>query len=217
MYKGPALKTPKIGKQKTTAPSKSNKQAKFRQLFESMGPTPDPFVTTVEGLPEDWVPRSEDWVPLQVLVHLETGRVRGSSAEGLSDEAARQRIQALRAVVSLEQLQDHIGIWMQEVLPGPTTTKERALRFLEEAIELVQALGLTQEDIQRTGEMVFERPAGEPSQEVGGVVSTLLALTNHLKVSAHAAALAEIERMDTPEVKARVQARQAEKRKRLGV
>src|SRR5690606_23251226 len=51
--------------------------------------------------------------------------------------------------------------------------KLRALRFLEEAIELVQAAGLSIEEVERVKQYVYWRPPGEIPQEVGGVMVTL--------------------------------------------
>ncbi|WP_219924670.1 hypothetical protein [Halomonas sp. ND22Bw] len=55
-------------------------------------------------------------------------------------------------------------------------TSERNHRFLEEALELVQACGCTQEEARQLVEYVFGRKAGDPVQEVGGVQVTLAAL-----------------------------------------
>ena len=54
--------------------------------------------------------------------------------------------------------------------------EERSHRFLEEALELVQATGCTADEAHALVEYVFQRPAGETSQEVGGVMLTLAAL-----------------------------------------
>jgi hypothetical protein len=53
---------------------------------------------------------------------------------------------------------------------------ERNHRFIEEALELVQSLGYSREEAHRIVDYVFDRPTGEPSQELGGVVVTLNAL-----------------------------------------
>lgn len=53
---------------------------------------------------------------------------------------------------------------------------ERQHRFLEEALELVQSLGCTIGEAIHLVGYVFDRPPGEPRQEVGGVVLTLSAL-----------------------------------------
>ena len=53
---------------------------------------------------------------------------------------------------------------------------ERNHRFLEESLELVQALGCTQSEAHQLVDYVFSRPVGDASQECGGVMVTLAAL-----------------------------------------
>lgn len=53
---------------------------------------------------------------------------------------------------------------------------ERAHRFIEESLELVQARGLSREDVLMLVDYVYDRPKGEDTQEVGGVLLTLAAL-----------------------------------------
>jgi hypothetical protein len=53
---------------------------------------------------------------------------------------------------------------------------ERNHRFLEEALELVQSCGCTKDEAHQLVEYVYNRPSGEKSQEVGGVMVTLAAL-----------------------------------------
>lgn len=53
---------------------------------------------------------------------------------------------------------------------------ERNARFLEEALELVQANGLTEDEVMQIFKYVYGRPIGELSQEVGGVMTTLASL-----------------------------------------
>ncbi len=55
---------------------------------------------------------------------------------------------------------------------------ERNHRFLEEALELVQANGCTRSEALQLVDYVFDRPKGEIFQEIGGVVVTLNALGN---------------------------------------
>lgn len=47
---------------------------------------------------------------------------------------------------------------------------ERNHRFLEEALELVQACGCTESEAAQLVAYVYGRPAGDPPQEVGGVM-----------------------------------------------
>ncbi|WP_415279264.1 hypothetical protein [Brucella sp. BZ] len=53
---------------------------------------------------------------------------------------------------------------------------ERCDRFIEEALELVQAIGYSPDRAHALVDYVFNREIGEPHQEVGGVMVTLAAL-----------------------------------------
>ncbi len=53
---------------------------------------------------------------------------------------------------------------------------ERNHRFLEEALELVQACGATRKECIQLIDYVYSRPRGDAKQEVGGVLITLSAL-----------------------------------------
>lgn len=57
--------------------------------------------------------------------------------------------------------------------------RERALRFLEEALELAQSTGLSAEDVETVKTYVFSRPV-EPhvGKELGGTLVTLFALAD---------------------------------------
>lgn len=74
--------------------------------------------------------------------------------------------------------QKKVKVWMLacfgETISNDVT--ERNHRFLEEALELVQALGCTQSEAHQLVDYVFDRPIGEPAQEIGGVMVTLAAL-----------------------------------------
>ena len=82
--------------------------------------------------------------------------------------------------------QDCVNEWMQVCFGEEISSDvvERNHRFLEEALELVQSLGITKSDVLKLVDYTFGRPAGEPSQEVGGVMVTLAALcsTNNLQM-----------------------------------
>lgn len=54
--------------------------------------------------------------------------------------------------------------------------KERNHRFLEEALELVQACNCSASEAHQLVDYVFNRPVGDKGQEVGGVMITLAAL-----------------------------------------
>lgn len=76
-----------------------------------------------------------------------------------------------------------------------TSIAERADRFLEEAIELYQALG---GDIARAGQIakhVYAKPAGKIEQEIGGVGVTLLSVCECVGTSADECESSEFSRV----------------------
>jgi len=74
---------------------------------------------------------------------------------------------------------------------------ERNHRFLEESLELVQSLGCSASEAHQLVDYTFGRPAGEPRQEVGGVVTTLSALCSANGFDMNEAAEAELARIWT--------------------
>lgn len=78
----------------------------------------------------------------------------------------------------MKSFQQRVQDWMMECFSMEICrdTQERNHRFLEESLELVQATGCTASEAHQLVDYVFGRPAGEPSQEVGGVMVTLSAL-----------------------------------------
>lgn len=87
--------------------------------------------------------------------------------------------------------------------------QERSRRFLEEALEAVQATGFSATDAHRMVDYVYSRPVGELPQEVGGVMMTLAALCLAHGLDMNALGEAELTRV-TQEID-QVRARQAEK------
>lgn len=73
---------------------------------------------------------------------------------------------------------ERVSAWAKECFGSNYVedTSERNLRFLEEAIELVQACDFTQDEAHRVVDYVYGRQSGEVGQEVGGVVLTLILL-----------------------------------------
>lgn len=90
-------------------------------------------------------------------------------------------------------------------------TIERNHRFIEEALELVQACSCTQSEAHQLVDYVFGRPVGEVQQEAGGVMVTLAALCRAQGISMHEAGEKELARIWT-KVEA-IRAKQAAKPK----
>jgi len=95
--------------------------------------------------------------------------------------------------------------------PEAPSIRLRARRFLEEALELAQACNVDRENAIRIVNNIYDRPAGDPFQEVGGAAITLLALCEQAQISFVGATEIEWGRINKPEVLAKVQRRQAEK------
>jgi hypothetical protein len=89
--------------------------------------------------------------------------------------------------------------------------EERSHRFLEEALELVQACGCTADEAHQLVDYVYGRPVGEKHQEVGGVMVTLAALCLAQALDMHEAGETELKRVWT-KVEA-IRAKQAAKPK----
>lgn len=109
--------------------------------------------------------------------------------------------------------QDRVKPWLLECF-GPVIAAdklERCDRFIEEALELVQACGYDQARAHALVDYVFGRPIGEPSQEVGGVMVTLAALCLAHHLDMQGAGETELARILRPEIVAKIRAKQAAK------
>ncbi len=110
-----------------------------------------------------------------------------------------------RGVISVESIarlsritrQRRVGQWALEAfgVGQSMDPKQRALRLLEEAVEAYQAVDGDKVLAHLTIDVMFERPAGEIGQELGGVAVTLLALANALGLSADHEEAREIARV----------------------
>ena len=76
----------------------------------------------------------------------------------------------------------------------------RLHRFLEEALELVQSLGLTREEAHQLVDYVFGREIGEPRQELGGVLTTLGTLAAAAGLDMQDDGERELARVNQPEM-----------------
>jgi hypothetical protein len=95
--------------------------------------------------------------------------------------------------------QDRVQPWMMACF-GPeiaADVTERCDRFIEEAFELVQSLGWTPDRARALIDYTWSRPAGEPKQEVGGVMVTLAALCLAKDYDMHHAGETELARIWT--------------------
>lgn len=109
--------------------------------------------------------------------------------------------------------QAQVGKWLVSCF-GATIAGdkvERNHRFLEESLELVQSCGCTKEEALQLVDYVFNRPVGEMSQEVGGVMTTLASLCRAHEVGMYECGFVELGRVW--EIKDKIRAKQAAKPK----
>lgn len=91
--------------------------------------------------------------------------------------------------------------WLNEICwDDPTDLAERRARFIEEALELVQSLDMTESDVMQVVGYVFNRPSGLPAQEFGGVATTLAVLADYTGYDLMDCGEDELERVSEPEV-----------------
>lgn len=101
--------------------------------------------------------------------------------------------------MSEESFQERVQPWLMECFGAMIAgdREERNHRFLEEALELVQACGATASEARQLVDYVYGRPVGEPAQEVGGVMVTLAALCLANDLDMHQAGEVELARIWT--------------------
>lgn len=87
--------------------------------------------------------------------------------------------------MSFTSFQQDVDAWVLSTFGADNAAdrNERLQRFLEEALELCQAAGLSRDTADNMTEYVFARPKGEISQELGGTLTTLAALSNCLSLN----------------------------------
>lgn len=89
--------------------------------------------------------------------------------------------------------------------------EERNHRFLEEALELVQACDCTADEAHKLVDYVYGREVGDPPQEVGGVMVTLAALCLANEMDMHKCGEIELNRITQPEMVEKIREKQKRK------
>lgn len=102
-------------------------------------------------------------------------------------------------VEALNVFQCGVDKWMDACFNDTikADVQERCDRFIEEALEFIQAAGYSADRAHALVDYTFGRPQGEINQEVGGVMVTLAAMCNTLKVAIGVAAETELARVWT--------------------
>lgn len=87
-------------------------------------------------------------------------------------------------------IQLEVKEWAEECF-GPKRLDDQHLvtvRFVEEALELAQAAGISQREVTQIAHYVYNRPVGQLRNEVGGVYITLSNVCNAFLIDMEAAA-----------------------------
>lgn len=114
----------------------------------------------------------------------------------------------------LDSLQEEHRVWLGKLGSQPVDLQMRLRRFVEEAAELTQAAGLDFPTFIKVAADSYSRPEGEVHQELGGTMVTLLCLANVLGLSAWDEGVREFDRINTPEMIAKIAAKQKVKAER---
>jgi hypothetical protein len=114
----------------------------------------------------------------------------------------RESLPALVELVGVtpgEGFQARVAAWVVSRLGAAhqQNSGTRSLRLVEEAVEFAQALGVPREKVDAVLDIVYSRPPGEPSQELGGVAVTAASAAASLGVSFAHAAVTELARIES--------------------
>lgn len=140
--------------------------------------------------------------------------------EGIDlDAAVARKFNATSEKIGLDTRLSHqtyqarVDDWMQTCFGAETSQDltERCYRFLEEAGELCQALGMSADMAHRMIDYTFSREAGQPGQELGGVMVTMAALCNAAGLDMTAEGETELTRIEAPEVTDAIRRKHADK------
>lgn len=133
-------------------------------------------------------------------LHSEIERRRQQDARRIEEllEAGNRYQQEARDARAAQRggFQHRVDPWLLACF-GETIARdktERSHRFLEEALEAVQAAGTTRSEAYQLVDYVFDRPPGDLNQEVGGVEVTLAAFCLAFGINKALAAETELTR-----------------------
>lgn len=144
-----------------------------------------------------------------------------NSFEWIQTGMKQQRIEVLRDAIgttrniAVRTFQGRASNWLITCFGQAIANDhvERNHRFFEEAGELVQSCGMSASEAHQLVDYVWNRPVGEPWQEVGGTMVTLAALCYANKLDMHKAAEMELTRVLDPQIMQKIRLKQAQKPK----
>lgn len=169
------------------------------------------FVVSFRGRPDVW---STGKISIDEILR-DGGKIEGIVKDKIADAIARlgEPMAAGPQLPSSHAFQARVAEWMMVCFNAEIAADKptRNFRFLEEAVELVQACGMTKDEVLKLVDYVYGRPDGEPFQEVGGVLVTLATLCSAQGVNMDSAGDTELERIWSPEIMEKIRAKQRTK------
>lgn len=99
-------------------------------------------------------------------------------------------------MITLSAIQVRAERWAQRVF-GKVTSKERALRLVEEAVEFAQAIDIPHDKILLVIEQVYIKEKGEPKQEISQVLLSALIAAGSVGLNATDGVIEELQRINT--------------------
>ena len=138
--------------------------------------------------------------------------VNGATIHILHAEELRTLVKYAKAH-GTESFQNRATKWAQRCFGARLVAdaQERNFRFAEEAIELVQACGMTRFEVERALNYVYGRPVGEKRQEVGGVYTTFALLCHAHGIDMVAEGERDLMEIDNPEATERIRIKRDKK------
>lgn len=127
--------------------------------------------------------------------HITENTVNKEVILDLIDQAQKQASRA-QVITTGEGFQKRVVPWLRATFT-PHHIRDihtRVFRFIEEALELAQALGVSEYSMHTIVRYVFSRDKGEKHQELGGTMVTLAALANAIEEDMHEAGETELMR-----------------------
>lgn len=114
------------------------------------------------------------------------------------------------ATTRYDTFQSQAGAWMgTAILPSRNSAIiTRGDRLAEEVFELLQSQHYPRERLRMLEDYVFNRPIGEPGQEMGGVMLTLACYGEVAGLNMHLEGYRELARVNRPDVIARIKKKQ---------
>ena len=105
--------------------------------------------------------------------------------------------------ITFRELQVRVGRWCKNFFEYRRgwTQNERVLRIFEEAVELMQAAGLTQEQAIRQVQYTYRREPGEVTSEMAGVMIGICSLAELLGQDLETITSVELARINKPVMK----------------